>query len=69
MEIFNIPNIDDEKSVLKTIRIKLVTLNQLEKIAKDNNISVNRLINECIKYALNNLPQNISDNNNNLPSV
>lgn len=60
MEKFNIPNIDNEKTVLKTIRIKLTTLNKLEDLAKNNNISVNRLINECIEYALKNLPTNIT---------
>lgn len=57
MKNFNIPNIGDEKSILKTIRIKLVTLNKIEELSKKNNISVNRLINECIEYALNNLPE------------
>lgn len=57
MKNFNIPNIGDEKSILKTIRIKLVTLNKIEELSKKNNISVNRLINECIKYALDNLPE------------
>ena len=57
MKNFYIPNIGDEKSILKTIRIKLVTLNKIEELAKKNNISVNRLINECIEYALNNLPE------------
>ena len=61
MEKFNLPNIDHEKSALKTIRIKLVTLNKIEELSKHNNISVNRLINECIEFALNNLPNNIID--------
>lgn len=30
MEKFNLPNIDHEKSILKTIQIKLVTLNKIE---------------------------------------
>ena len=57
MKNFYIPNIGDEKSIWKTIRIKLVTLNKIEELSKKNNISVNRLINECIEYALNNLPE------------
>lgn len=61
MEKFHLPNIDHEKSVLKTIRIKLVTLNKIEELSKNNNISVNRLINECIEFALNNLPNDIID--------
>ena len=62
MEKFNIPNIDNEKSILKTVRIKLTTLNKIEELSKINNISVNRLINECIEFALKNLPENISSN-------
>lgn len=63
MKEFNLPNIDDEKSVLKTIRIKLTTLNKIEELSKNNNISINRLINECIEFALDNLSNNISNNN------
>ena len=63
MEKFNIPNIDNEKSILKTVRIKLTTLNKIEELSKINNISINRLINECIEFALNNLPEDISNNN------
>lgn len=61
MNKFNIPNIDNEKSVLKTIRIKLVTLNKIEELSKNSNISVNRLINECIDFALNNLSDSTSE--------
>ena len=52
MEKFKLPNINEEKSVLKTIRLKLTTLNKIEKISQKSNISVNRLINECIEFAL-----------------
>ena len=69
MKNFYIPNIGDEKSILKTIRIKLVTLNKIEELAKKNNISVNRLINECIEYALNNLPEEYFDNNYRLKQI
>lgn len=55
MEKFNLPNIKDEKTVLKTIRLKYATLEKIEKLSKQNNISVNRLLNECIEFALNNL--------------
>ena len=52
MKEFNLPNIDNEKSVLKTIRIKLITLKKIEELSKGSNISVNRLINECIELHL-----------------
>ena len=55
MKEFKLPNLDDEKSVLKTIRLKFVTLQKIENLSKKSNISVNRLINECIEFALNNL--------------
>ena len=55
MEKFKLPNNEDEQSVLKTIRIKFVTLKKVEEVAKESNLSVNRVINECIEFALNNL--------------
>lgn len=55
MTEFNLPNLEDEKSTLKTIRIKLSTLNKIEELSKTTNISVNRLLNECIEFALKNL--------------
>lgn len=57
MKEFKISNIDEEKSVLKTIRLKFKTLQKIESLSKKNNISVNRLINECIEFALENLPE------------
>ena len=55
MKDFTIPNVEVEKSVLRTIRIKNTTLQEIEVVAKKHNVSVNRLINECITYALKNL--------------
>ena len=55
MDKFKLPNLDDEKSVLKTIRIKGNTLRKIENLSEKYNISINRLINECIEFALNNL--------------
>lgn len=55
MKYFKLPNVDDEQSVLKTIRIKFATLKKIEEVAKESNLSVNRVINECIEFALNNL--------------
>ena len=58
MSEFKLPNINDEKSVLKTIRLKYVTLERIEKLSQKSNISINRIINECIEYALDNLEKN-----------
>lgn len=63
MNSFKIPNINDEKSVLKTIRLKYKTLERIEELSQSNDISVNRLINECIEFALDNLSNNTIDNN------
>ena len=55
MKEFKLPNMADEKTVLKTVRMKLSTIHQIEELAKNNNMSINRLINECIEFALDNL--------------
>lgn len=55
MKEFKLPNLAEEKSVLKTIRLKYATLQRVEELSKKSDISVNRLINECIEFALNNL--------------
>lgn len=52
---FKLPEIEKEKSVLKTIRIKLTSLNKIEELSKKSSISVNRIINECIEFALENM--------------
>lgn len=58
MKEFKLPNLNNEKSVLKTIRLKYKTLQRIEELSKQTNISVNRLINECIEFAINNLNTN-----------
>lgn len=62
MRKFVIPNIQEESTVTRTIRIKRVLINKLETLAIDNNISLNRLINECIEYALDNMEEETTDN-------
>lgn len=54
---FKLPNMSEEKSTLKTIRLKIVTLERIEKLAKKRDLSINRIINECIEYALDNLSE------------
>ena len=58
MKEFKLPNLNNDKSVLKTIRLKYKTLQKIEELSKQTNISVNRLINECIEFAINNLNTN-----------
>lgn len=55
MDKFKLPNISNEKTVLKTIRLKFDTLKRVEDLSRETNVSVNRLLNECIEFALNNL--------------
>lgn len=57
MANFKIQNIHNEKSVLKTIRMNTKTLNDIEILSQKTNISINRLINQCIIYALENLDE------------
>lgn len=57
MHKFIIPNIEEENIITKTIRIRRNTANRLEQLAVDNNITFNRLVNECIDYALQNMEE------------
>lgn len=59
MKKFELPNIEDEKSILKTIRLKHSTIKRLENLSNETNLSINRIINECIEYALDNMEENI----------
>lgn len=55
MKDFKLPTIEEEKTVLKTIRIKSATLRKIEELSKQHNLSINRIVNECLEYALDNL--------------
>lgn len=57
MKKFVIPNIEEENTITKTIRIKRNTANKLENLAINNNITFNRLVNECIDFALQNMEE------------
>lgn len=57
MKDFKLPKVEDEQSVLKTIRIKYSVLKRIEELSKVSNISVNKIINECIDFALENLDE------------
>ena len=60
MKDFKLPNVQEEKTVLKTIRIKSTTLYKIEELSKKHNLSINRIVNECLEYALDNLTDNKS---------
>ncbi len=55
MKQFILPDSNYDSSVLKTIRMKTTTLNRIEELSRSSNLSINRIINECIEYALDNL--------------
>lgn len=57
MKKFKIPNIKDENTTTKTIRIKISLIDKLNDLASKNNITTNRLIIECIEYALENMEE------------
>ncbi len=57
MKDFKLLKVEDEQSVLKTIRIKYSVLKRIEELSKVSNISVNKIINECIDFALENLDE------------
>lgn len=61
MKKFVIPNIEEENTITKTIRIKRNTANKLENLAINNNITFNRLVNECIDFALQNMEEDTTE--------
>lgn len=61
MKKFIIPNIEEENTITKTIRIKRNTANKLENLAINNNITFNRLVNECIDFALQNMEEDTTE--------
>ena len=60
-----IPNIEEENTITKTIRIRRNIAKKLEELAIENNITFNRLVNECIDYAL----QNMEEDTNKEPAT
>ncbi|MCI8331128.1 MAG: hypothetical protein HFE04_03415 [Bacilli bacterium] len=64
MEKFKINNSKDNKSELKTFRIKTELLTKIEELSNKYNISINKLVNQCIEYSLNNLEEDSINPNN-----
>jgi len=61
MKKFIISNIEEENTITKTIRIKRNVANKLESLAVQNNITFNRLVNECIDFALENMEEDTTE--------
>lgn len=61
MKKFIIPNIEEENTITKTIRIKRNVANKLESLSVQNNITFNRLVNECIDFALENMEEDTTE--------
>lgn len=47
-----------EEYVTKTFRLPKEFVEQLEKLAYDNHLSLNQLVIQCLKYAIDNLSDN-----------
>ena len=61
MKKFVIPKIEEENTITNTIRIKRSTANELDNLAINNNITFNRLVNECIDFALQNMEEDTTE--------
>lgn len=47
-----------EEYITKTFRLPKEFVEQLEKLAYDNHLSLNQLVIQCLKYAIDNLSDN-----------
>lgn len=56
MPKFRLPNLE-EQSILKTIRMKMTLYKRVEKLSVMTGISINRIINTCVEYALDNIDE------------
>ncbi len=53
------------EKMVTTIRIDSETINEIDKIANEIDVSRNELINQCIRYALDNIKNNEIDKKKN----
>ena len=51
------------ESINKTVRIPVNIVEQLERLAGENNTSVNKVVVQCLQYALDNISTESSDDN------
>lgn len=62
---FRLTTIYEEKSITRTVRMRLSTLEKIEKIAKDNDVTVNKVITRFIEYALDKFEEEINEEEKN----
>lgn len=55
MKEFIIKKVERKSYVQRTCRIEEVLLDKLEELSYENNKSVNSIINDCIRFAIDNL--------------
>lgn len=55
MTEFRLKDLNKEETVLKSIRMKASTFNKIEEASMRTNISMNKIMNECIEFAMDNL--------------
>ena len=58
---FRLTTIYEEKSITRTVRMRLSTLEKIEKIAKDNDVTVNKVITRFIEYALDKFEEEMNE--------
>jgi len=64
MKKFKPTDMSKEYSITKTFRIKQSLLEEMEKLAEENNMSLNRFGIECIEFAIKNLDMSSITKNN-----
>ncbi len=61
MEKLRIEVEDNSESLLKTIRIRKSLFKRIEDLSIKTNVSINKILNKCIEYALDNLEEPIKE--------
>lgn len=61
MEKLRIEVEDNSESLLKTIRIRKSLFKRVEDLSIETNVSINKILNKCIEYALDNLEEPIKE--------
>lgn len=58
--MFTIKN-ETQTCEIKTIRLRKDTIERLEKLAAENNLSFNKVVGQCIDYALSHMDESDTD--------
>lgn len=53
-EVMHVFTVNKEEYINKTFRLKKALVSELEIYASENNVSVNELVSQCCRYALDN---------------